>query len=259
MVRQAREEELMKAFHASGMIVVAVLLFSAFSPISASAQEIDCLMCHGDLAGKKIKHAAVDMGCPSCHSAVDAGDVPHKMKNKIGKGLSAQQPELCYGCHDKSLFEGKNIHPAVSMGCTGCHNPHSSDNPKLLVSAAPDLCFTCHDKAAFGKKNVHPPVAAGDCLFCHGPHASDKVALLKKEPLETCLECHADVEKGPHAIKGFSNAGHPIGRKDKIDPKRTDRKFYCGSCHSPHSSDSIKLFRYDVRIKMGLCVNCHTY
>ncbi len=142
------------------ILAVSGFLFFFVSP--ASADEIDCLMCHADLAGKKVKHAAVDMGCPSCHTAVDAADVPHKMKNKIKKGLSSEQPELCYGCHDKALFTNKTVHAAVGMGCTGCHNPHSSDSPKLLVSAAPDLCYTCHDKAEFSRKNVHAPVAGGN-------------------------------------------------------------------------------------------------
>ncbi len=239
------------------ILAVSGFLFFFVSP--ASADEIDCLMCHADLAGKKVKHAAVDMGCPSCHTAVDAADVPHKMKNKIKKGLSSEQPELCYGCHDKALFTNKTVHAAVGMGCTGCHNPHSSDSPKLLVSAAPDLCYTCHDKAEFSRKNVHAPVAGGKCLTCHGPHATDSVALLKKEPFATCIECHAAVEKKPHAIKGFSNAGHPLGRKAKKDPNLPERMFSCGSCHNPHSSDSIKLFRYPAQSTMGLCKNCHKY
>ncbi len=248
--------ERLQQFLCLAIFAVSGILFSASGVL---AEDTDCLMCHGDLAGKKVKHAAVDMGCPSCHAAVDASDVPHKMKNTIKKGLSAEQPDLCYGCHDKSLFEKKTVHAAVGMGCTGCHNPHSSDTPKLLVSAAPDLCFNCHDKGEFSKKNVHAPVAAGKCLTCHTPHSSDTVALLKKEPFATCIECHGTVEKKPHAIRGFANAGHPLGKKDKKDPKRPERAFYCGSCHNPHSSDSRKLFRYPAEATIGLCKNCHKY
>lgn len=231
-----------------------------FSFVSrATADEIDCLRCHDDLTVKKSKHAAMDMGCPTCHTAVDAADVPHKMKNKINNGLSSEQPELCYGCHDKTAFTTKTVHAAVGMGCTGCHDPHSSDSPKLLASAVPDICWNCHDKTEFSRKNVHAPVAAGKCLACHNPHSSDSAALLKKEPFTTCIECHAAVEKKPHAIRGFSNAGHPLGTKEKKDPKRPERRFYCGSCHNPHSSDSIKLFRYPAQSTSGLCRNCHTY
>ena len=74
-----------------------------------------------------------------------------------------------------------------------------------------------------------------------------------------CLDCHGAVEKSPHAIKGFGNAGHPVGKREKKDPKRPDRLFTCGSCHNPHSSDSIRLFRYPAKSTMALCRNCHTY
>jgi predicted CXXCH cytochrome family protein len=79
------------------------------------------------------------MGCASCHSALDAAKVPHKTTNKIAKGLSSAQPDLCYGCHDKTAFGKKTVHAAVGMGCTECHNPHSSKNVKLLRAARPTV------------------------------------------------------------------------------------------------------------------------
>ncbi|MBI5640948.1 MAG: cytochrome c3 family protein [Nitrospirae bacterium] len=321
----------------------------------AFSQEIDCLMCHEQLAKEKVVHEAVQMGCPTCHTGIDAKDVPHKKTNKLVKGLSAEQPDLCFGCHDKSKFQKKNVHAAIGMGCTGCHNPHSSKNPKLLVaelpdlcfnchdkkgymgkkavhppvlggmctschnphssdmakllfseppdlcytchdrekfnnrmihapvgigmcnnchtphqsdnekllvSQAPDLCYNCHDKAAFSKKNVHVPVSGGLCLSCHRPHASGEISLLSKDPINLCFECHASVRKAPHAIVGFSAAGHPLGmfkkgKKALDDPARPGKRFYCGSCHNPHSSDSPSLFRYETKSSMGLCTYCH--
>jgi predicted CXXCH cytochrome family protein len=145
------------------------------------------------------------------------------------------------------------------MGCTGCHRPHSTDKPKLLPASPPDLCYTCHDKGEFSKKLVHAPVKEGACLSCHGTHSTDAAILLKKEPIQVCLDCHGNVEKKPHAIRGFNNDGHPIGKKDKKDPKRPDKKFSCSSCHNPHSSESVKLFRYPAKSTMGLCINCHKY
>lgn len=259
----------------------AALLLSLLIPFAASAQEIDCLKCHAKLKSEKVVHAAMDMGCLTCHTGIDANKVPHKKTNAINKGLSAEQPELCYGCHDKALFSKNNVHAAVGMGCTGCHNPHSSRNARLLTAEPPALCVTCHDKAEFNKKNAHSPVAAGMCLSCHSPHASDEMALLLKKPVEVCLECHPDVPNKPHAIAGFSSRSHPVGmpepvvvpRKSKkknqepapepkpapevTDPARPGKVFYCGSCHNPHSSNSPKLFRYKALSTMELCVNCH--
>jgi predicted CXXCH cytochrome family protein len=289
------------------------LLFAGFLSalllrVPAADAEVDCLMCHEALAKEKVVHPALKIGCTACHTAVDASDVPHKMKNKIPKGLSAEQPELCFGCHDDKRPKKKVVHAAVSMGCTGCHNPHSSKNPKLLVSELPDLCFNCHDKqkfsgkfvhapvgmgmctschsphqsdnekllvstppdlcygchdkAAFTKKNVHAPVASGMCLTCHSPHAAEEMALLRKDPPFVCLDCHADVRKAPHAVSGFRAAGHPLGiaKKNKKyleDPIRPGKRFYCGSCHNPHSSDSMKLFRYKADSTFALCTYCH--
>lgn len=259
--------------------IFVVLMMSLLIPFAVSAQELDCLKCHAALKRGKVVHAAVDMGCPTCHTGIDASKVPHKKTNKLTKGLSAEQPDLCYTCHDKAPFSKKNVHAAVGMGCTGCHNPHSSKNAKLLIAEAPGLCFTCHDKAEFSKKNAHAPVAGGMCMSCHTPHSSNEMALLLKKPVEVCLECHPDIPKKPHAVAGFSSNSHPVGmpkfvvapkknKKEKPepqpklapevkDPARPDKIFYCGSCHNPHSSNSPKLFRFNARSSMDLCANCH--
>lgn len=229
----------------------------------AFSKEINCLECHDDLAKEKVVHPALQMGCTTCHEGIDATDVPHKKTNKITKGLSSEQPELCYGCHDKTKFTKKTVHAALEMGCTSCHNPHSSKYKKLLIAEPPALCLNCHDKAEFSRKNVHEPVAEGMCLSCHSPHSSDNTALLLQRPIRVCLDCHADVRKTPHAITGFESTGHPIGllrsgtKEFPDDPARPGKKFYCGSCHNPHSSDSIKLFRYKGNMALDICINCH--
>jgi predicted CXXCH cytochrome family protein len=246
------------------MIPLAAFLLFYHVPLTpAFSEEVDCLSCHEELKKEKVVHPAIDMGCATCHSAIDAADVPHKMKNTIAKGLSAEQPDLCYNCHDKAKFTKTNVHAAVGMGCTGCHNPHSSKNARLLVAGVPEVCFNCHDKADFTKKNVHIPVASGECLACHTPHSSDSPFILNKEPLKVCLECHEDVKNRPHAVAGFTVRGHPIGeaiRADKKvpdDPARPGKKFYCGSCHNPHSSDSPKLYRYKAKPSFDICIHCH--
>ncbi len=225
-----------------------LLLFLSF-PFLVSAAEINCLKCHGKLTKGKTVHPALTMGCVTCHSALDAKTVPHKKSAVIAHGLSAEQPELCYGCHDKTTFTKKNIHPAVDMGCTNCHNPHSSNNARLLVSNSPALCFTCHDKAAFGKKTAHPPVASGKCLACHVPHSSDEMALLAKKPMDACLQCHRNITHGQHT--------RAMAMRDVRDPARPGKPLYCGSCHDPHGSDSPLMFRFDVKATKELCLHCH--
>ncbi len=242
-----------------------LLSLSSIVPPAAASQEIDCLKCHRSLKKEKVIHGAIEM-CSSCHTGIDAGVVPHRKTNNIAKGLSSEQPELCYSCHDQALFTKKNVHAAVGMGCTGCHNPHSSKNAKLLIAEPPDLCFNCHDKTLFSKKNVHAPVAGGMCLSCHSPHASDEIALLAKQPYELCLDCHGDVPKKQHATSGFGSGRHPLGERKKgkkgeeqypVNPSQAGKPFYCGSCHDPHSANVSRLFRFNARTGMDLCTNCH--
>ena len=265
--------------------IMAFFLFSSH----ASAVGIDCLKCHGKLTKGSVVHAAVSMGCTTCHTGIDAKTVPHKKSGAAKYGLSAEQPDLCYGCHARETFEKKTVHAALAMGCTSCHNPHSSNTAKLLLSEAPGLCFTCHDKTLFSKKTIHAPVAGGLCLTCHVPHASDEVALLANSPYDLCLTCHGEIAEKPHILTGIGTASHPVGpvKKRKVepmkkgkqkakqdvssgtsntimdpvntimDPVRPGRKFYCGSCHEPHSTETPTLFRFKAKSSMDLCGSCH--
>jgi predicted CXXCH cytochrome family protein len=232
------------------------LFISVFLPVFlrslvAAEKKVNCLTCHKQLAKGKFVHQALAMGCPTCHGGINGRTFPHKKTNALAKGLSSEQPELCYGCHDPGMFSKKNVHPAVGMGCTSCHNPHSSKNAKLLKSKPPSLCFTCHDKTGFTKKTVHPPVAAGECLTCHAPHATDEMALLLNKPVEVCLMCHAGVSHWPHFSLGTAQ------EKERPDPVRPGKPFYCGSCHNPHSADGPALLKFKAQSSREFCTHCH--
>lgn len=218
------------------------------------AEKVDCLTCHKQLAKGKFVHQALAMGCPTCHVGISVKTFPHKKTNNLAKGLSSEQPDLCYGCHDPGPFSKKNVHPAVGMGCTNCHNPHSSKNAKLLKSKPPSLCFACHEKTGFARKTVHPPVAAGECMTCHTPHASDEMALLQNKPIEVCLMCHGDIDHWPH-YRSFSSRTDPS--PERQDPTRPGKPFYCGSCHNPHSTDGPQLLKFKARSPKEFCQHCH--
>ncbi len=233
-------------------IFLSIALLILLLPCSALSITPDCQKCHEKLLKEKIVHPAIAMGCEACHTNIDASTVPHKNTGKIAHGLSSDQPTLCYGCHDSSLFTKKDVHPALSMGCTVCHNPHSSAYAKLLVAQPPELCFTCHDKAGFTNKlNNHLPVAQGKCLICHTPHSSDEMALLLKKPMDVCLGCHENITHGGH------NTMTP--GKELQDPLRPGKPFYCGTCHNPHGSNGVLMFRFDAQSAKSLCEHCHKY
>lgn len=241
------------------LLLVSAAIVSLIGLTHRSAYgEVDCLQCHEGLTKKKVVHAAVQMGCSTCHSAIIAADVPHKKTNVITRGLSSEVPDLCYGCHDKKMFEGKDVHSPVMGGmCLSCHDPHSADSPKLLVSEVPALCFTCHDKSEFTRKNIHGPVAAGMCLSCHNHHASKHENLTLKPITALCTSCHtgAEIKNGVHIVSGMLSQGHPVS--GKTDPKRPGKRFSCASCHDPHSSDFKRLMRYKNDEPFEICISCH--
>jgi predicted CXXCH cytochrome family protein len=250
-----------KAVYALFLSVLTLSFVTVFlCPLSA-AEKGKCLTSPKKLTKRKFVHQALQSGCPACHSAINARTVPHKKTNALARGLSSEQPDLCYGCHDQGMFIKSNVHPAVSMGCTGCHDPHSSKNAKLLKTKLPELCFTCHDKTDFIRKVVHPPVAGGGCMTCHSPHATDEMALLLKNPVALCIDCHPDATHGQHAPSRqppVSEQATGITRGPILqDPARPGKPFYCGSCHTPHSADSSSLFRFGAKSSKEFCIHCH--
>ena len=218
-----------------------LLLFLAF-PVDPQAQQVFCVKCHGKLAQGKHVHSAINspVGCDVCHSGIIAKSTPHKKSNMNEKGLMALQPDLCYSCHEKELFTKKDVHTAISMGCTICHNPHSAKNDKLLFTGQPDLCYPCHKKGMFTKKDVHAAINMG-CTSCHNPHSTDTNKLLVAGQPGLCYTCHDKAmftKKHVHAAIG---KGHTIGME-------------CTLCHNPHSTDTNKLL---VAGQPGLCYTCH--
>ena len=189
-----------------------ILVFIATSQAQAQDKDNPCLKCHAALADKKVVHAAVHMGCTTCHAELDASSTPHKAKGKAPKGLSVEGPALCAKCHDDKLFEGKLVHGPVAAGmCMGCHNPHSSDNQGLLKKKPAALCLDCHPDIAKGphviagfsrsghplgndKKEAADPLRPGKtfyCASCHEPHRSELPKLNRfANGMVSCQKCH---------------------------------------------------------------------
>jgi len=238
-----------------GFIITVLLLTglgAAFSSMSgmAYAGEPPCIQCHKSKNAGKVVHAAVQMGCSTCHFS------PHK-EDKPSLSLTAEVPGLCHQCHPQIGAESTAVHPPADKGtCTSCHDPHSSSREKLLSGDVPGICFACHDKVAFTKKILHSPVTQGQCTLCHNPHDPTKPFILEYSPADLCLMCHPDKSEGGHVLAGLSFGDrHPI--RDVPDPSRKGRELSCTSCHNPHSSDQRALFRHDVKKVENLCLLCH--
>lgn len=195
-------------------LAACALACAAALPGAARAQDVDCLQCHQDLAAKKVVHAAQSAGCKVCHAALDASSVPHKLSGKSPRGLAADPPALCTGCHEAAMFEGKFVHAPVAGGlCTLCHDPHASDYARLLKKEPVAVCLDCHDHVARGSHVVagfsakgHPvgiggravadplrPGTAFYCGSCHQPHRSEFARLTRFDTQSShafCRECH---------------------------------------------------------------------
>ncbi|NIR25509.1 MAG: cytochrome c3 family protein, partial [Gammaproteobacteria bacterium] len=71
-------------------------------------------------------------------------------------------PYLCGRCHGVKEFTQRERHGPVIIGmCMSCHQPHQSDEEKLLTETVPGLCYQCHRESKFSQKFIHPPVQAG--------------------------------------------------------------------------------------------------
>jgi predicted CXXCH cytochrome family protein len=139
--------------------------------------------------------------------------------SNIAKYLTMETMDLCLGCHNKAykssdgtsvmnmqklLAENTNHHgPIKQKDCSGCHNPHGSENFKILRIPYPStlympfavanytLCFSCHEKTLVldkettkltdfrnGNTNLHYSHVnkyenGRTCRACHKTHASN--------------------------------------------------------------------------------------
>jgi len=186
---------------------------------------------------KTIKHPSYKNGqCGACHTT----------KNAKSPDLKMDMPELCYSCHTN--YENNDfIHGPVGAGaCTLCHDPHKSENPKLLTtSTINDLCTSCHsDKGAMlnSGDNIHPPVQES-CINCHDAHGQNHKFQLKADrKKDLCLTCHIDKKD---AITNSKNKHGAIEMGDK-----------CLGCHDPHSSTAPKLLKAED--SKTICLTCHS-
>ncbi len=241
--------------------------------VGATPKENLCLTCHKigmDVPKGGSRHAALDMGCATCHTTHKVGE---KGKIEFDYHLTKSTPQLCLDCHDakdEALRKAHNNQPFDQVNCVTCHDPHQSAKPKLaqVFVHAPysdkDSCSTCHNAPVNGKvvltqkdsktlcltchedkgkqietAKVQHPGAMGECVDCHSPHAAKSPGLPKTTAVEICLSCHAD-QAEQHKKKYPHQPAFGQG---------------CFTCHEPHGGDNPKLLR--AASINTLCLECH--
>lgn len=128
-----------------------------------------CFQCHGD---QKVQfgmpfHHQVNEGlikCSDCHDV-------HGTFGANNIKSTEDQNAICTKCHAETRGPWVFEHAAIKgEGCTACHTPHGSQNPRMLVVAnINQLCNQCHSPVA--ASTVHG-INAGSadrppCVNCH--------------------------------------------------------------------------------------------
>ncbi|MGC2108477.1 MAG: cytochrome c3 family protein [Candidatus Korobacteraceae bacterium] len=246
--------------------------FQLLKPTSGDKDQNLCLTCHTqglNVPEKGSRHAALDMGCDTCHTIHKSGD-PAKLE--FSAHLTKTTPALCVDCHDPkdaNLIKTHQGQPFGTANCVQCHNPHESAQAKLMqkfthppfadktcdVCHAPAkdgkvvltqsdskaLCVMCHSEQAenIEKAKVPHPGAQGDCVACHNPHAGTTPGFIQPDPVNACLACHSDQAE---QFKKAHLHQPAFGQS-------------CAICHTPHGGDNEHLLRTkDVNT---LCLECH--
>ncbi len=183
-----------------------------------------CVECHDGIGEKlakaRVQHKPVAEGsCGTCHS------VHFSNADNL---LSGDEKTVCLGCHGvdnlgkpplaniaKQLANKKYVHGPIQENlCTPCHDPHGSDNFRLLRGSYPKslyapykegtygICLSCHEPKMLkykdttiytnfrnGSLNLHYVHVANKqkgrtCRICHQPHAGNGKKLIRIKGME---------------------------------------------------------------------------
>jgi DmsE family decaheme c-type cytochrome len=128
-----------------------------------------CYQCHADQKAQFNMpiHHKVNEGlvkCSDCHD-VHGTFLPNNQKS------TEDQNAVCTKCHTdvRGPFVFEHA-PVRAEGCTTCHTPHGTQNPRLLnMPSVATLCNQCHSPLSAG--GVHGLDAGSTtvtpCVTCH--------------------------------------------------------------------------------------------
>jgi len=113
-----------------------------------------CFECHLETHaqfGLPQHHPVMEgrMSCVQCHD-------PHgrDIMKPAGGLAMARLNDTCAQCHREQARPFVFEHEALREGCTVCHTPHGSFNPKMLLERDVNLCLKCHSEIQAGPGQV---------------------------------------------------------------------------------------------------------
>ena len=129
---------------------------------------VSCVACHSVHAGKDSEHllkVAQPSLCFGCHTEIKP-QLSMPFHHKVEEGLMkctdchdahgsfnrnnlksvSQQDAVCMKCHSETAGPFVYEHDVVKTeGCTACHSPHGTPNPRMLNRANVNtICLQCH-------------------------------------------------------------------------------------------------------------------
>ena len=194
-----------------------------FNVMNARDVNASCLSCHNKGSHANFQggmHDARNVSCATCHSV-------HSPKSEKAQLKTATTVQTCESCHkQESMKVKKSGHMPLregKMDCATCHNPHGSNNVRMLKAgnSLNEACASCHAEKRGPFVWDH---AAGreNCASCHDPHGSNNDRMLvAKEPM-LCQRCHVSSRHPATIYDGTQVAAasnRAIGRS-------------CVNCHS---------------------------
>jgi hypothetical protein len=169
----------------------------------------DCTLCHDHAAS--FGPVVTDASCSSCHPAEEAllakGNLHHdKFQGRCSSCHAAVRPEpgpghraisACTDCHSETRVATHA--PGVGIPCAQCHEPHGTDNIRLVrdvihIVQGTDrpLQFTSLAGRADGSFASASTPGAGLCEVCHTATQFYRADAAGAPHFTiTCLQCHS--------------------------------------------------------------------
>jgi DmsE family decaheme c-type cytochrome len=158
---------------------------AASSPMSKVNQL--CASCHADVWAsfqQPFRHKLPEgaMSCVDCHNP--HGSFLPGAARTSRQAFAANEPG-CFRCHGDLMGPFTFEHAPVKLeGCTTCHAPHGTNNPRMLTrSEVRFVCLECHANLPL------PTVAAGTPLGGVPPAFHD----LRSPRFRECSVCHQKI------------------------------------------------------------------
>ncbi|MBI5206747.1 MAG: 6-bladed beta-propeller [Candidatus Firestonebacteria bacterium] len=253
-----------------------------------------CYFCHEEkeklLKTAEVIHPPFKDECEECHKRHLGTEEGLIIASDAG--FIASGNELCYKCHKPTTEEFIKSHkeyPVTKTECIGCHSPHATSTPKLIIghAAVKKLkCTTCHekdgDKVGFVEKKevlcytchavnldsphninrVTPEIKQklekvvkninNECAVCHRLHGSSSEFNLIESGNRICYLCH-DPEKITHQHIIDMYPSEKVNVSYDLPLGRTG-KVVCYTCHNAHSNRNKPYLHFP---KGEMCVKCH--